>query len=99
MISPVAGGVLACENSNIQKEISYFEIVSPILAKPETAEGTAHLPKFDKDMYKTREGFYLIPTAEVPVTNLARDEILDANDLPVKLTLDQLNIPKSRKIS
>lgn len=58
------------------------EIVSPILAKPETAEGTAHLPTFDDDMYKTREGLYLIPTAEMTLTNLHREEILNEKELP-----------------
>jgi seryl-tRNA synthetase len=53
-----------------------IEIVSPILARPEAAEGTAHLPKFDKDMYKTREGLYLIPTAEMTLTNIHREEVL-----------------------
>jgi len=59
-----------------------IEIVSPILAKPETAEGTAHLPKFDEDMYKTREGFYLIPTAEMTLTNLHREEVLKEEEMP-----------------
>jgi len=59
-----------------------IEIVSPILAKPETAEGTAHLPKFEEDMYKTKEGLYLIPTAEMTLTNLHREEILKESDLP-----------------
>ncbi len=58
------------------------EIVSPILANTETAEGTAHLPKFDQDMYKTREGFYLIPTAEMTLTNLHRGETLKEDEFP-----------------
>lgn len=58
------------------------EIWSPILVKPKTAIGTAHLPKFDKDMYKTREGFYLIPTAEMTLTNLHAGELLNENELP-----------------
>jgi seryl-tRNA synthetase len=58
------------------------EVISPVLAKPETAEGTAHLPKFDKDMYKTREGLYLIPTAEMTLTNLHRESVLNFRDLP-----------------
>ncbi len=58
------------------------EIWSPILAKPETAFGTAHLPKFDQDMYKTREGLYLIPTAEMTLTNLHREEVLNEEELP-----------------
>ncbi len=60
------------------------EIVSPILAKPETAEGTAHLPKFDLDMYRTREGFYLIPTAEMTLTNIHREEDLSEKELPIR---------------
>ena len=58
------------------------EIWSPILANEDTAIGTAHLPKFDKDMYKTREGFYLVPTAEMTLTNLHKKEILDEAELP-----------------
>ncbi len=42
-------------------------------------QGTGQLPKFEEDLYKTREGLYLIPTAEVPVTNLHADEILEEN--------------------
>jgi seryl-tRNA synthetase len=61
-----------------------LEIVSPILANSETAEGTAHLPKFDEDMYKTREGFYLIPTAEMTLTNLHREENLVESELPIR---------------
>lgn len=58
------------------------EIISPVLANPKAAEGTAHLPKFDLDMYKTREGFYLIPTAEMTLTNLHRESILNLSELP-----------------
>lgn len=58
------------------------EIISPVLANPKTAEGTAHLPKFDLDMYKTREGFYLIPTAEMTLTNLHRESVLNHSELP-----------------
>lgn len=58
------------------------EIISPVLANEKTAEGTGHLPKFDKDMYKTREGFYLIPTAEMTLTNLHRESVLELKELP-----------------
>ena len=61
-----------------------IEVVSPLLAKPETAEGTAHLPKFDEDMYKTREGLYLVPTAEMTLTNMHRDSVLKEKDLSKK---------------
>lgn len=60
------------------------EIWSPILANTDTAIGTAHLPKFDQDMFKTREGYYLIPTAEMTLTNLHKKEILEEDELPKK---------------
>jgi seryl-tRNA synthetase len=48
--------------------------------------GTGQLPKFEDDLYRTEDDLFLIPTAEVPVTNLHRDEILDASQLPLALT-------------
>jgi seryl-tRNA synthetase len=56
------------------------------LNNAETLFGTGQLPKFEQDLFLTREGLYLIPTAEVPLTNLHRDEILDAEALPLKYT-------------
>lgn len=55
----------------------------PVLANKETMTGTGQLPKFEEDMFHTREGLYLIPTAEVMLTNLHAGEILDVNDLPL----------------
>ena len=69
---------------DFHKQKGRIEISSPILANEKTAEGTAHLPKFDQDMYKTREGFYLIPTAEMTLTNLHREETLKEEELPKK---------------
>ena len=65
----------------------YTEVLPPVIANRETLLGTGHLPKFEQDLFKL-EGFpyYLIPTAEVPVTNLHRDEILDEARLPVRYT-------------
>jgi seryl-tRNA synthetase len=67
------------------KERGYLEIVPPYLVLPETLVGTGQLPKFEGDLFKTgtadRE-LYLIPTAEVPLTCLHRDEILEPEDLP-----------------
>ncbi|MSN96191.1 serine--tRNA ligase [Campylobacter sp. FMV-PI01] len=65
-----------------------FELVNvPFLVKPEILYGTGQLPKFGDDLYKMSEDeLYLIPTSEVPVTNLFNDEILNANDLPLKFT-------------
>jgi seryl-tRNA synthetase len=62
----------------------YTEVIPPYLVKPEALVGTGNLPKFEADLFKVDGGdFYLIPTAEVPVTNLHRDEILEEADLPI----------------
>jgi len=65
-----------------------FEEVSvPLLVNSDTMQGTGQLPKFEDDLFKIDdENLYLIPTAEVPLTNLFRDEILKESDLPIKLT-------------
>jgi seryl-tRNA synthetase len=70
-------------------ERGYREVVPPYLVTAETLIGTGQLPKFEGDLFKTRAGdkdLYLIPTAEVPLTNLHRDEILAASQLPLKYT-------------
>jgi len=69
------------------EERGYTEVSPPYLVTAETLTGTGQLPKFERDLFKTRAGdkdLYLIPTAEVPLTNLHRDEILEAADLPRK---------------
>lgn len=64
-----------------------FELVNvPFLVKPEILYGTGQLPKFEEDLYKTGDDLYLIPTSEVPVTNLYNDEILNSENLPIKMT-------------
>jgi seryl-tRNA synthetase len=68
------------------KEHGYREVYPPVLANAESAFGVGQLPKFEDDLFKTREGLYLISTAEIPVTNLHRDEILRASDLPLRYT-------------
>jgi len=67
---------------DFQHKSGRLEVKTPVLANSDTAEGTAHLPKFENDMYKTREGFYLIPTAEMTLTNLHRGETLTEDELP-----------------
>ncbi|WP_165252029.1 serine--tRNA ligase [Adlercreutzia sp. ZJ304] len=62
----------------------YKEWWVPALANKDTLTGTAQLPKFEEDLYKTTEGLYLIPTAEVQLTNLHAGEILDAKQLPLR---------------
>lgn len=68
-------------------EHGYKEVFPPFIANADSMTGTGQLPKFEKDMFKL-EGldYYLIPTAEVPVTNMYRDEILDVDQLPEYLT-------------
>jgi seryl-tRNA synthetase len=63
----------------------YTEILPPYLVTAETMTGTGQLPKFEEDLFKTtgESPLYLIPTAEVPVTNMHRDEIFEANALPI----------------
>ncbi len=74
------------------EEHGYQETYVPYLVNPESLFGTSQLPKFGEDLFSvqgtTQDGkpLYLIPTAEVPLTNTVRDEILDAKDLPIKLT-------------
>ncbi|QJE72714.1 serine--tRNA ligase [Aerophototrophica crusticola] len=68
------------------REFGYEEVSPPLLVKDEAAYGTAQLPKFAEDLFQTTNGYWLIPTAEVPLTNLVADSILDADELPLRLT-------------
>lgn len=61
----------------------YTEIFPPYLVNRASMTGTGQLPKFEEDAFKTTEDYFLIPTAEVPVTNIHRDEILDGDKLPI----------------
>jgi seryl-tRNA synthetase len=64
----------------------YTEVNPPLLVRDHVLYGTGQLPKFAEDQFRTAEGFWLIPTAEVPLTNLAAGEILDEADLPLRVT-------------
>jgi len=65
----------------------FHEVAVPYIVNRETLMGTGQLPKFEDDLFKIEgEDLFLIPTAEVPVTNLFRDEILNAEELPLKMT-------------
>jgi seryl-tRNA synthetase len=68
------------------REHGYLEVFPPVLTNAECLIGTGQLPKFEEDLFKTREGLYLISTAETPLTNLHREEILKAEDLPRRYT-------------
>jgi len=70
-------------------EHGYLECNVPLLVNPETMQGTGQLPKFEDDLFSTTVGEtkrYLIPTAEVSLTNIVRDEIVDAGALPMRMT-------------
>jgi seryl-tRNA synthetase len=67
-------------------EFGYTETSPPLLVRDHVLFGTGQLPKFAEDQFRTAEGFWLIPTAEVPLTNLAADRILDEKDLPIRVT-------------
>ncbi|MBK9079894.1 MAG: serine--tRNA ligase [Hyphomicrobium sp.] len=64
----------------------YVEHNPPLLVKDQSAYGTGNLPKFAEDLFKTTNDFWLIPTAEVPLTNIVRDSILDEAQLPMRMT-------------
>ena len=68
------------------EENGYEELYPPFLVNKQSMIGTGQLPKFEEDLYKTDDGLYLIPTAEVPVTNYHRDEILSEEQLPIRYT-------------
>jgi seryl-tRNA synthetase len=68
-------------------EHGYTEVMPPLLANRKTLYGTGQLPKFEEDLFATRDDpLFMIPTAEVPLTNLVGDKILSEEDLPLKMT-------------
>jgi seryl-tRNA synthetase len=73
---------------DVHERQGYTEVVPPYMVNADSLRGTAQLPKFEEDLFKLsgEKQFYLIPTAEVPVTNLHRDEMLDGAKLPLYYT-------------
>lgn len=71
---------------NYNIDAGYNEYYAPYLVNEDSAYGTGQLPDKEGQMYHTQDGFYLIPTAEVPLTNIHRDTIIKEQDLPVKMT-------------
>ncbi|MDP6565399.1 MAG: serine--tRNA ligase [Alphaproteobacteria bacterium] len=65
-------------------EFGYTETSPPLLVRAHTAFGTGNLPKFEEDLFKTEDGFYLIPTAEMVLTNVVRENVLAEDDLPLR---------------
>jgi seryl-tRNA synthetase len=68
------------------REHGYSEVYVPYLVNPASMRGTGQLPKFENDQFRVQgeQGFYLVPTAEVPVTNLVRDAIVESDQIPLK---------------
>jgi len=71
---------------DVHGERGYTEVLPPFLVNAQSLIGTGQLPKFEADLFKTTAGYYLVPTAEVPVTNIHRDEILSVEELPISYT-------------
>jgi len=67
-------------------EFGYNEVSPPLLVRDDAVFGTGQLPKFAEDLFQTTDGYWLIPTAEVPLTNLVADEILEEGALPLRYT-------------
>jgi seryl-tRNA synthetase len=64
----------------------YVEHVTPLMVRDEAAFGTGQLPKFEEDLFRTNTGHWLIPTAEVSLTNIYREQIVEGETLPVRMT-------------
>ncbi|KAK3584124.1 hypothetical protein CHS0354_035204 [Potamilus streckersoni] len=71
---------------NWTREFGYEECLPPLMVNPHILYGTGQLPKFEADLFQTKEGRFLIPTAEVPLTNIYADEIIPAENLPLQYT-------------
>ena len=67
-------------------EFGYLEVSPPALVNSEALFGTGQLPKFSDQQFKTEDGLWLIPTAEVPLTNLVKDNVLEEGELPLRFT-------------
>ncbi len=68
------------------EEGGYTEINPPLLVRDDAAYGVGQLPRFAEDMFHTDNGYWLIPTAELPLTNLVRESVLEEKDLPLRFT-------------
>ena len=71
---------------DVAEKNGYEERYVPYIANSKSLIGTGQLPKFEEDLFKVAEDLFLIPTAEVPLTNLYADSILDSDSLPIKVT-------------
>ena len=82
------------------REHGYVEVEPPFLVNAEALRGTGNLPKFEQDLFKIAGDWdlFLIPTAEVPLTNLHRGEILDGRQLPLQLHRLHALLPQRGRI-
>ena len=71
---------------DVAEKNGYEERYVPFIANSQSLTGTGQLPKFEEDLFKVSEDLFLIPTAEVPLTNLFADSILQDDELPIKVT-------------
>ena len=71
---------------DVAEKNGYEERYVPYIANSQSLTGTGQLPKFEEDLFKVSEDLFLIPTAEVPLTNLFADSILQDDELPIKVT-------------
>jgi seryl-tRNA synthetase len=67
-------------------EFGYLEMSPPLLVRKDAVFGTGQLPKLEEDLFRTTDGYWLVPTAEVPLTNLVAGEVLDEASLPLRYT-------------
>ncbi len=74
-------------------EFGYTEVNPPAMVNDKTMFGTGQLPKFGDDLFKTTDGYWLIPTAEVPLTNIVAEEIVNEDTLPRRLHGDDVVLP------
>ncbi len=86
MLSRLERGLANFMLDHQTKQYGYTEVSPPLLVHEHALYGTGQLPKFRDQQFGTTDGFWLIPTSEVPLTNLVAGEILDAGDLPIRLT-------------
>lgn len=90
--STLKGGLAGLNRALIQFMLDthiskgYTEMYVPYMVNAESLKGTGQLPKFEEDLFKVSDSYYMIPTSEVPLTNTVRDTILAPSDLPMKLT-------------
>ena len=70
----------------LTRDYGYEEVIPPLLVRDEAMFGTGQLPKFAEDLFRTTDGRWLIPTSEVSLTNIVREKILAATDLPLRFT-------------